>query len=744
MEESFSSVSHQLAEQTSQLSCAVDKSNSLSNTLIKCRGELQVSIERSSALEAGLGSSNIELVEYKMEVQALNEKCSGLGILIPDLNSRLKMADGRADRLGNALTSTAGKLANITVKYNSLKQSNAEAETNVKKYIVDLTDRATMLTALQEKIAESQTQLEASDAQYAGVLSELVTYQSKTSTLLSENEVLKNENLMAQEDLFERVKKCEIAKLKEMEMQSNLDAFNTETTELHQKVEGLQTHLEVSDARISDLVYESEANASEVKKLQGIVDSYSMKFLNHETLLSEASEKALNLEKQLSTEMVKYESALKIADNKSLGLQDDLMELNKLLSSEKENLDALNIDLQAATSHETELLSLVANYTSQLQTSENQVAGLNSLLSEKTVLCAELDASLDTSRVRIDELESLKDETTKHLSQLYVSLEEAQGQLIEVNKELVNGKAKAQAQVSDIEAQLVIAQSDAEKLSRALEKAQYEQGKLENEVHSSEETRVKLVVEIDKLNEEILSNAQKSTKELNELRAEMKSSADVATTKLNELKSGLALDAEKATTEMSELRAQIASDTVKTNRAAEQMREELMEKERVLGQMLVDLDKMQRVAAGYATERKQLKLELEESLSREKCLNQSLCEITDEKEWVNTSKQELESKLEVLQTKYASLIGHQNSRQKIQATQNLKTEVVKLTRLNAQLSEEAYRIKKQTGKNPSPSKTKNDNVPVPTPRKYNLRRRGKQGLCDITNKDLDICDNVIH
>ncbi len=774
LEKSLSSVNDRLAVQTSQLSSAEDKSNSLNSMLGNCREELQVSIERSSALEAELGSSNVELVERKMEIHALNEKCSGLRILISDLNLRLKAEDGRADRLGNALTSTTGKLANLMVKYNLLERKYAEEEINVKKYAVDLADRTAMLTALQEKVAESQTQLEASDARYADVTSELEIYQSKTSTLVSEIEVLKNENMMAQDDLFNKTEKCEMAKLKEAKMQSDLDESNAQSTELQQevaelqtqleasdaryadvtseleiyqsktstlvseievlknenmmsnaqstelqqKVAELQTQLEASDARISDLTYESDANAFEAKKLQGIVDSYSTKLLNQETLLCEAHVRASDLEKQLSSEMAKYENELKIADNKSSRLQDDLTELDSLLNSEKMKLHAVNIDLQAARSHETELMSLVADYTSQIQTSENQVVELKSLLGVKDALCMELGTNLDVSRVHIEELESLKEETSRRLSLLEASLEEAQGQLVEVNRELVDVKVKAQAQLSGFEAQLVTAQSDTEKLSLALEKAQNEQGKLESELYSSKEARAKLVAEIDKKNE--IYN------ELNKIKVKLRKEMEY--------------DAEKAASEINELRAQIASDTEKANRAAQQMGEELTEKERVLGQMLADLDKMQRVDASYAFERKQLKLELEENLSREKCLNQKLCEMTDEKEWVSTSKQELEDKLEELQTKYASLIGHQNSRQKIQATQNLKKEVVKLTHLNAQLSEEAYRIK-QTGKISSSTTNKpvsmnSDRVPVPSPRKYNLRRRDKQGLCDITNQDL--------
>ncbi len=763
--ENLSTVNDRVAVQTSQLSSAEDKSNSLSSALDNCRDELQVTIERSCALEADLDSSNVELVESKMKFQALNEKCSSLEILISELSSKLKAEDCRADRLGNALTSTSGKLANVTAKYNSLKRKNAEEEINVNTYVVELAERTAMLTTLQQKIAESQTQLEASDARYADVMSELETYQSKTSALVSEIEVLKNENMMVQTDLLNETKKFETVKLKETKLQLDLDEFSAHITELQQKVEELQTQLEVSDAHISDLTYESDTNASEVKKMKGIVDSSKAKLLNQETLLCEATVRSCDLEKQLSSEMAKYESELKIADNKSLELQDELTELDSLLNDEKMKLDAVNVDLHDARSRETELMSLVADYKSQLQTSENHVVELKNMLDEKTTLCTNLSTSSNVSSARVEELESSKEEKSKHLSQLEVSLEGAQGQLMEVNRELVDVKAKSQLQLSDFEDQLIIAQSDVEKLTLALEKAKNQQSKLESELTISEEARTKLVIEIGKLNENMLSNAKKSANELNKLMAETKSNAEIAAIELNELKARMTLDseksanelielrekmehdAEKATAEMNELRSRITSDTEKANRTSQQMEEELKAKERVLGQMLADLDKMQRVAASYATERKQLKLDLEENTSREKSLNQKLCELIDEKEWVSTSKQELEEKLEELQTKYASLIGHQNSRQKIQATQSLKKEVVRLTRLNSQLSEETYRIKKQTGKN-SPSSTttdannnsvskNSDSVPVPSlPRKYNLRRRDKQGLCDITNKDV--------
>ncbi len=708
LEKNLSSVNDRLAVQTSQLSSAVDESNYLNGMLGNCREELQVSIERSSALEAELGSSNVELVERKMEIQALNERCSGLGILISDLNLRLKAEDGRADRLGNALTSASGKLANLMVKYNVLERKYEEEEINVKKYIVDLADRTAMLTALQEKFTESQSQLEASDARYAGVTSELEIYESKMVTLLNEIEDLKNENVMVQGDLFHRTEKCEMAKLKEVKMQSDLDASDAQITELEQKVAELQTQLEASDTRISDLTCKSDTNAFEAKKLQGIVDSYSDELLNQETLICEAHARASDFEKQLSSKMAKYKNELNIADNKSSGLQDDLKELDSLLNSEKMKLHAVNIDLQAARSHDTELMSLVADYTSQIQISENQVVELKSVLEVKIALCMELNTNLDVSRARIEELNSLNEEKSRRSSQLESSLEEAQGQLVEANRELVDVKAKAQAQLSGFEAQLATAQYDTEKLSLALENAQNEQGKLESDLYTSRMPHTNLVAEVDKIKVE--------------LRKEME------------------CDAEKAASEINELKAQVESNAEKANRAAQQTREELTEKERVLGQMLVDLDKMQRAAANYAAERKQLKLELEESRLREKCLDKKFCEMINEKEWVSTSKQELEDKLEELQTKYASLIGHQNSRQKIQATQNLKKEVVKLTRLNAQLSEEAYRIK-QTGKfststTNNPVSTNSDIVPVPSARKYNLRRRIKQGLCDITNKDL--------
>ncbi len=763
LEESISTVNDQLAVKISQLSSAESESDSLSSALQKCRDELQFTIERSCVLEADLGSSNVEFVECKMKLQALNEKCSSLEILISELSAKLKLEDGRADRLGNALTSTSGKLANAMTKYNSLKHKNAEEKINMNRSVIELAESTAMVTALQQKIAESQTQLEASDARYANVTSKLDAHQSKTSALMNEIEVLKNENTAIQTDLFNKTKKFETVILKEAKLQLDLDKFRNQVTELQERVEELQTQLGVSDAHILDLTCESDTNAFELNKLQGIVDSSKSKILNKEAMLNEASVRSNNLEKQLSIEMAKYESELKIAHNKSLELQDELTELDSQLKNEKKKVHAVSIDLHDARSRETELEGLIADYKSQLQTSENDVVELKHQLNEKTALCIDLSASFDVSRARIEELESLKEKKSKHLSQLEAYLEGARGQLMEANRELVDAKAKAQLQVSDCEEQLVIAQSDAEKLTLALEKAKTKSSQLENELTISEEARAKLVIEIGKLTEKILSDA-KSTNELSKLMAETKSNEEIAVIELSELKAQMASDsekstneltglkekmehdAEKATAELNELRSRITSDTEKANRTSQRMEEELKAKERVLGQMLADLDKMQRVAASYATERKQLKLELEESTSREKSLNQRLCEVTDEKEWMNHSKNELEEKLESLQTKYASLIGHQNSKQKIQATQSLKKEVVKLTRLNAQLSEEAYRIKKQAGKkssssptadnNISESKKSSDGVPVPSPRKYNLRRRDKQGLCDITNKDL--------
>eukprot|EP01084_Bolivina_argentea_P172083 298092_1 len=750
LEENLSTVNDRLAVQTSQLSSAEAKSNSLSSALDNCRDELQVTIERSCALEADLGSSNVELVESKMNIQALNEKCSSLEILISELSAKLKAEDGRADRLGNALTSTSGKFANVMVKYNSLQRKNAEEEINVNKYVVELAERTATLTALQQKISESQTQLEASDARYADVTSELETYQSKTSALVSEIEVLKNENTMVQTDLFNETNKFEMVKLKETKIQLDLDEFSAQITELQQKVEELQTQREVSDARISDLTYESDTNASEVKKMQGIVGSSKAKLLNQETLLCEASVRSCNLEKQLSNEMAKYESKLKIADNKSLELQDELTELDSLLKDEKKKIDAVSVDLHDARSRETELVSLVADYKSQLQTSESHVVELKSMLDEKTALCTDLSASFNVSSARVEELdndlhdarsretelvslvadyklqlqtseshvvelksmldektalytdlstsfnvssarveeldndlhdarsretglvslvadyklqlqtseshvvelksmldektalytdlstsfnvssarveelESLKEEKSKHLSQLEVSLEGAQGQLMEVNRELVDVKAKAQSQLSDFEDQLAIAQSDVEKLTLALEKAKNEPSQLKSELTISEEARTKLVIEIGKLNENMLSNAKKSVNELSKLMAETKSNAEIAAIELSELNARMTLDseksanelielrekmehdAEKATAETNELRSRITSDTEKANRTLQQMEEDIKAKERVLGQMLADLDTMQRVAASYATERKQL------------------------------------------------------------------------------------------------------------------------------------------